>query len=57
MKFTTDYHQNLSLLLKSGYPIRQANSLASKITRKIRAEAKKKFQQEIQKNVISILKE
>jgi|APSaa5957512622_1039677.scaffolds.fasta_scaffold72901_3 hypothetical protein len=57
MKFTNNYYKNLSLLLKSGYSVKQANSIASKITQKIRKEEKEKFQQDVKKQVVSILKQ
>jgi hypothetical protein len=57
MKFTNNYYKNLSILLKSGYSVKQANSIASKITQKIRKEEKEKFQQDVKKQVVSILKQ
>lgn len=50
------YGDNLSLLLKSGYPMHKANELARKLAEKQKAEAKAKDLRENKSKVQSLLK-
>lgn len=40
------YHENLGMLLKAGYPINQANKLASKLTKKQKREKKEELRRD-----------
>ncbi|MFH0701766.1 MAG: hypothetical protein V2A62_04995 [Candidatus Woesearchaeota archaeon] len=43
MIFTSNYHENLAILLEAGYPIAKANRLASVAAKQRKLEEKKVF--------------